>query len=196
MITEKRKRWISVTHSPTITGGPSFSMRRFLLILTFLIALTLSNAQGQAKATTEAASPVRYALNVRVVPDARRIEVNGTMRFRANNAARPFVEFSLTDRMQDLQVKVLKPIASAGIAEIERARTEGSWLSQDGSINSDVVYRIRPDRPFPPGAEIELQFSYSGGGKMGVLFYLGPEVSFASAYGTTWYPQNSDHPTG
>ena len=171
-------------------------MRLHLLIAGFLIVLTLSNVQGQAQAISERASAIRYDLSVKVLPEARRLEVNGTMRIPAANSPRAYIEFSMTERMRDLQVEVLKPIASAGIAKVVRARTEGGWIDPSGNANNDIVYRVDPTHPFLPGEDIELRFSYSGGGQMGVLFYLGPEVSFASAYGTTWYPQYSKHPEG
>jgi hypothetical protein len=171
-------------------------MRPLLLMSVFLIALALSDVQCQAQATSKRASTIRYDLNVRVLPEDRRLEVNGTMRIPAANAPRAFIEFSLSEQMRDLQVEVLKPIASAGIAKVERARTEGGWLAPGDNTNNDIVYRVHPAHPFLPGEDVELRFSYSGGEKMGVLFYVGPEVSFASAYGTTWYPQDSNHPEG
>lgn len=171
-------------------------MRPFLLMSVFLLALTLSNVQGQAQATSKRASTIRYDLSVKVLPEARRLEVNGTMRIPTADAPRAFIEFSLSALMQDLQVEVLKPIASAGIAKVERARTEGGWIDPSGNTNNDIVYRVHPAHPFLPGEDIELRFSYSGGGQKGVLFYVGPEVSFATAFGTTWYPQDSKHPEG
>jgi len=173
-------------------------MRLPLMVPVFLIALTLGNVPGQAQATSERASPIRYDLSVKVLPDARRLEVNGTMRIPAANSPRDYIEFSMSERMRDLQVEVLKPVASAGIAKVERAKTEGGWLdpSGNGNTNNDIVYRVYPTHPFLPGEDIELRFSYSGGGQMGILFYIGPEVSFATAFGTTWYPQDSKHPEG
>jgi Peptidase family M1 domain len=171
-------------------------MRSPLLMPVVLISLILSNVQGQAQATSNHASTIRYDLSIKVLPEDRRLEVNGTMRIPAANAPRAFIEFSLSEQMRDLQVEVLKPIASAGVAKVEQTRAVGGWLAPDGNTNNDIVYRVHPARQFLPGEDIELRFSYSGGEKMGVLFYVGPEVSFASAYGTTWYPQNSNHPEG
>lgn len=171
-------------------------MRRPFLISVFLIASIVSPVQSQPLAASERASAIRYDLGVKVLPDARRLEVNGTMRIPAANSPRAFVELSMSERMRDLQVEVLKPIASAGIAKVERARTEGGWIDPSGNTNNDIVYRVHPAHPFLPGEDIELRFSFSGGGQKGVLFYLGPEVSFATAFGTTWYPQDSKHPKG
>ena len=178
----------------SIAGG--VLTRLHLLMPGFLIVLILSNVHGHAQTISQRASAIRYDLSVKVLPDARRLEVNGTMRIPAANSPSAYTEFSMSERMRDLQVEVVKPIASAGIAKVERARTEGGWIDPSGNTNNDIVYRVHPAHPFLPGENIELRFSYSGGGQMGVLFYLGPEVSFASAFGTTWYPQDSKHPAG
>ncbi|MDQ3818738.1 MAG: hypothetical protein M3362_13810 [Acidobacteriota bacterium] len=118
------------------------------------------------------------------------------MRIPASITPPAFIEFSLSEMMRDLQVEVLKPMASAGIARLDMVKTESGSLVPGGKTNDDIVYRVHPAHPFLPGEAIELRFSYSGGGQTAFIFYVGPEVSFASAYGTTWYPQNSDHSEG
>lgn len=49
------------------------------------------------------------------------------------------------------------------------------------------------DRPVAPSQTIRLDFSYSGAGEIATQFYIGPEVSFASAYGADWYPLLTDN---
>ncbi|HYC62344.1 MAG TPA: M1 family aminopeptidase [Thermoanaerobaculia bacterium] len=137
-----------------------------------------------------------YDLKVEVFADERRLAVSGSMRIPAASAPRPYVEFSLSTLMQDLQVEVAGPNANKEAAVLEKVKTEGSWIGQDGKPNEDVVYRIRPAQPFPPDEAVDLRFSYSGNALTGLLLYVGPEVSFATAWGTTWYPQERDQPLG
>ena len=169
-------------------------MRVPFLISVFLIPLILSPVQSQPQTTSGRAAAIKYDLSVKVLPDARRLEVNGTMRIPAANLPRAFVEFSLSEVMQDLRVEVLKPRASAGPARTEKYKTEGGFLvpgKPGATTNMDAVYRVHPTQPFLPGEDIELRFSYSNVGHNGIIFYIGPEVTFVSAYGITWYPQIS-----
>ncbi len=150
---------------------------RLVGTLLFLLPLPLSSAIAHAQ-PSKTPLPVRYALNVRVVPDARLIEVNGTMKIPAARNARAFLQLSLSELMQGLQVEVLSPSTSAGASRLEKTKVD----------SGEVSWKIYPSRPFPAREDIELRFSYSGGGKIAYIFYIGPEVSFASAYGTNWYP--------
>jgi hypothetical protein len=80
--------------------------------------------------------------------------------------------------MRGLRVAVLEPSVSAGPADLEvreRGEGEGRWA-------------VRPRRPIPAGRAALLRFSFAGGQQIGPQFYVGPEVCFASAYGTAWYP--------
>jgi aminopeptidase N len=47
---------------------------------------------------------------------------------------------------------------------------------------------IRPVRPIPANQSVLLRFSYTGGEQLANQFYISSEVSFASAWGTDWYP--------
>jgi Peptidase family M1 domain len=172
-------------------------MHRPLLFAVCAIIFALHCNAAEAQTRSHSSHLVRYYLKVKVQADDRRIEVTGTMQIPAAKTRRPFIEFSLSELMQDVHVDVRKPAVSAGAATVEKTRTEGGWLLPGGGgSNKDGVYRVQPQQPFPAGAEIELGFSFSGGGKMGFIFYIGPEVSFASAYGTAWYPQISETPRG
>lgn len=80
--------------------------------------------------------------------------------------------------MRDFNVEVLEPAASAGTAKVERREQNGK----------SIKWAVRPPRPIPAGEAVKLHFSYAGGEKLANQFYLGSEVSFASAWGTAWYP--------
>ncbi|HKO62821.1 MAG TPA: M1 family aminopeptidase [Pyrinomonadaceae bacterium] len=139
---------------------------RIVLALLFLI---LTGAPCHAQST-----PVRYDLNVNVIPDAHLLQVSGTMTLPSSAASRTFIQLSLSELMNDFKVEVVQPNTSAGPARLEKSKV--------------ATWEVYPRNPFPSGEEIELRFSHSGGKKLTVLFYIGPEVSFASAFGTNWYP--------
>jgi Peptidase family M1 domain len=163
--------------------------RSVLLVICAIIFALHNYASAEAQAFSRNDTAVRYDLEVKVHADDGRLEVTGTMQIPASKSQRAFLELSLSELMGDLHVEVLKPAASAGAAMVEQTRVEGGWLVPGGDKNNDAVYRIHPMQAFRAGDKIDLRFSFSGGGKMGFMFYVGPEVSFASAYGTTWYPQ-------
>jgi len=149
-------------------------MRLALLLLLF-VSWTSRDAIAQVQPGT---LPIRYDLNVRVVPDARRLEVTGMMKIPAADTSRAFIKLALSELMHDLEVEVLRPANSAGNARLENIGVEGG----------EITWKVYPSQTFAPNEEIELRFTYSGGEKLAYIFYIGPEVSFASAYGTNWYP--------
>ena len=129
-----------------------------------------------------------YDLDVRVEPDARRLDVSGTVRLPAAASRRETLCLVLSNQMRELRFEVLEPRASAGPAELSPSRQERG-----------TRWTIRPARPIPPGSSVLLRFSYTGGDQLDRIFYVGPEVVFASAYGTDWYPlvcDPSDKGTG
>ena len=162
-------------------------MRQSMLVIAIVFTLHSPSALAQKLSTKEAI--VRYALNVQVRAADKRIEVEGTMRIPAVKLPRAFIELSLSELMRDLRVEVLKPNANTSAVSVETTRA-------GGETNHDIIYRVQPSKPFPKGEDIELKFSCSSVGKMGLMFYVGPEVTFASAYGTIWYPQVSERSRG
>jgi hypothetical protein len=160
------------------------------IVLAFVFILHSPSALAQKLSTKE--EIVRYALTVQVRAADKRIEVEGTMRIPAVKRPRDFIDLSLSELMRDLRVEVVKPDANAGAVSVETTRTEGGLIRPGGETNEDIVYRVQPGKPFAKGEDIELKFSCSSVEKMGLMFYVGPEVTFVSAYGTTWYPQISE----
>ncbi|HKR61051.1 MAG TPA: hypothetical protein VJS64_15130, partial [Pyrinomonadaceae bacterium] len=171
-------------------------MRLSLLLVVFAGLFTLGNSAAQGQKSPRTQSATRYRLHVKVLAADKQLQVTGTMQVAAAAAHRDFVEFSLSELMREVRVEVISPRASSGLARVENARTEGGFFTTDGTPNREIVYRIHPSKPFPAGEAIELRFSYSGGGTARFIFHVGPEVTFASAYGTTWYPQLSEASRG
>jgi hypothetical protein len=167
-------------------------MRLFTLPIVLAIVFILHSPSALAQKLSTKEEIVRYALTVQVRAADKRIEVEGTMSIPAVKRPRDFIDLSLSELMRDLRVEVVKPNANAGAVSIKTTRTEGGLIPPGGATNQDIVYRVQSSKPFAKGEDVELKFSCSSVEKMGLMFYVGPEVTFVSAYGTTWYPQISE----
>src|SRR5688572_33317454 len=89
-------------------------------ILLLHLLINIRAAQGPYKGSPTTSLP-QYALNIRIIPDAQRLEVTGTMRLPPVNTLRTEVQLSLNKLMRDFSVEVLEPAASAGVARVERS---------------------------------------------------------------------------
>jgi hypothetical protein len=134
----------------------------------------------------EPQSPSDYALTVRVLPSAGRLEVKGTVRIPPADSERAELRCSLSPRMSAMQVEVVEPSVSAGTARLERVDS-GDRPRVEGE-RGNVKWVLRPQRPIPPGQSTLVKFSYEGSGEAGFIHYVGPEVAFASGWGDYWYP--------
>lgn len=149
-----------------------------LLIVVLCLALTSDATAQISRRQRTRSQPVRYDLSLRVLPDAHRLEVSGSMLLPATHGRRTQLQLSLSELMGDFKVEVLRPVASAGPAKLEKVKVE----------SGEVTWTVHPARPFREGEAVELRFSCAGGGQLARIFYIGPEACFASAYGTNWYP--------
>lgn len=142
----------------------------------FILLLFAFATSPAAQKPTTYLNP-KYDLDIRVSPGTGRLEATGTLRLPASDSSRAEYRLSLSEVMQNLTIEVIEPTASAGIAGIQRADASGGgkWI-------------LRPVRAIPAGQTALLRFSYGGGGRIANQFYIGSEVSFASAWGTNWYP--------
>lgn len=155
-------------------------MRRIVAPVLFLLALTAYGyAKPTAYSTPTAKSVPHYDLSVKVIPDAHRLEVTGTLVIPPVGEARPSFQVGLSDVMHDLKVEVLEPKSCAGPAKIEK----------DREINKLVVWKVTAANVIPAGEAIHLRFSYTGGEEIRFVFYVGAEGSFAGGFNTAWYPQ-------
>jgi hypothetical protein len=141
------------------------------LLLTAVALVSALMCAGHARAAGPAP---HYELDVKLLPDAHRLEASGTVRLPAADGERAELKLTLNDVMRDFVVEVVEPSASAGRARVEKKGR--SWV-------------VTPPRAIPAGAAVVLRFSYSGGERGAVVFYLGPEGTFASGINTAWYPQ-------
>jgi len=143
----------------------SSSFRRLVLALSLVAPAAVFADQPKVPA---------YELNIRLFPDARRIEVEGTVVLPAVPVVREQLRFKLSDRLGDLKVTVVEPAPSRGPALVAAA----------GELQV-----IRPATPIPADQVVKLQFSYRGGERRTPRFYLGPEVGWISGEAFAWYPQ-------
>ncbi len=137
-----------------------------------------------------------YSLAVRLQPEARRIDVSGTVRLPPADSARTALRIGLSERMDSVRVEVVAP-AGLGAATLERD-TAGLGAPRVEGESRDVHWILRARNAFPKGEPVTLRFSYRGKGDAAFLYYVGPEVAFASGWGDSWYPdvKGSSRATG
>lgn len=153
-------------------------MKKLFAILLALISLSSIGSGQTSRSKIYVDTVPQYELDLKVMPDARRLEAKGTLRLTAANRSRAEIRLSLSELMRDLTVEIIEPAASAGLAKVEKSDASGKNLK----------WIIRPIRPIPAYHSVLLRFSYAGGEQLANQFYIGSEVSFASAWGTDWYP--------
>lgn len=160
---------------------------------TAVAILAILAAAGCASRRPEPRALPRHALTAVVRPEQRRIEVTGTMPVAAVDRARSELRMALSPRLGDLTVEVLEPPISAGPAQVARVPDAGG--PREAGERGNVKWIVTPTRPIPAGQPVILRFSCAGSGEAGFLYYVGPEVAFASAWGDAWYP-SVDSPAG
>lgn len=154
--------------------GPGFS-RRSLLAQALLLSLGGCAGLWNERFRLPPSTP-RYDMDVRLDPAQRQMQVSGVARFPASAQARQELSF------------VLAPAASeVAYSCRDRRGVVPISVSDAPRANGDRLWTLRFAAPIARGADLEIHFSYRIGG-LGLLFYLGPEVCFAAAWGMNWYP--------
>ena len=146
------------------------------------VACAPLQAQPQVRATRIP----EYSLAVRIQPESRRIDVTGTVHLPAADTARRELRIELSERMDSLQVEVVRP-AGVGTSGLERD-TAGSGAARVPGERRDAHWILHTRNAIPSGEPVTLRFSYRGNGDAAFLYYVGPEVAFASGWGDAWYP--------
>lgn len=149
--------------------------RRSVLAQALLLSVGGCAGPWRPRAFGSPPSTPRYDMNVRLDPDRRLMHVSGVARFPG--AARERQELSF----------LLAPLASeVSFSCRDRSGALPASVS-DAPRGGDRLWTLRFAAPVAAGADLEVRFSYRIGGQ-GLLFYLGPEVCFATAWGMNWYP--------
>jgi aminopeptidase N len=155
-------------------------MKRMMASALLLLSLaSLAHNQQKSPPGGSLAKVPRYALEVKLLPEAHRLEVKGALTLPPAAEARQSIQVNLSDVMRDLRVEILQPQACAGPAK----------LSKKAEREKTISWTIEPVRPIPAGEPLELRFSYSGGEEIRFVFYIGTEGSFAGGFNTAWYPK-------
>lgn len=165
-----------------VTGTKEAGVRLRLIsrrsVLTQALLLSVGGCAGlwRPQAFGTLPSTPRYDMSVRLEPDQRRMYVSGIARFPGSANERQELSF------------VLAPSASeVAFSCRDRRRVVPISVSDAPRGNGDRAWTLRFAAPIPAGADLEVQFSYRMEGQ-GLLFYLGPEICFATAWGMNWYP--------
>ena len=154
-------------------------MTRLALLLAAGIPLVVVGHAAARANEAGAPVPARYDVSVRVQPDARRLELSGTVQLPAVDTTRAQIVFRLNPRISDFRVDWTEPGKHTGNAITLQL------LSTDSVTTKRAV---RPAKAIPPNTPVALHFSAIGSGDFAQLYYVGPEVAFGSAWGAEWYP--------
>lgn len=161
---------------PPRTGWRDVSRRS---VLAQAVLLSMAGCAGpvwrlQALPLTHSTS--RYDIRVRLEPAQRRMQVSGVARFPGNPEGRQEMAFILAPSASEVQFSCR-----------DRRGVIPATVSHAPRANGDRTWTVKFAAPIPSGGEVDVQFSYRMEGQ-GQLFYLGPEVCFATAWGMNWYP--------
>ncbi|HLK61074.1 MAG TPA: hypothetical protein VKU00_31200 [Chthonomonadaceae bacterium] len=151
-----------------------------LLLILFFAASVTTAAQGAGQRSAPAT--VQYDLTVNLQPDAHHLEATAVVQLPPATTERQTLPFALYSDMNDVRATVLSPQSCAGPATVRETRT-------DSDFSKNRHWELTPPHPLPRNTPLSLQIQYSGGQRPAFQFYLGPEGSFASAYGSYWYPR-------
>jgi aminopeptidase N len=155
-------------------------MKRILASALLLLSLaTLDHGQQNHRLAGGFSGVPRYTLDVKILPEAHRLEVEGTMILPPAGEVRQTVQLSLSNVMQNVRMEVLQPKVCAGPAK----------LTKKDEIEKTVNWTVQPAKPIPAGEALQLRFSYTGGEEIRFVFYIGTEGSFAGGFNTAWYPK-------
>jgi hypothetical protein len=130
-----------------------------------------------------------YNLDIRLQPEARRMEVEGRVTLPATNAPRQEFRLVLSAQMRDFRVQIVAPSGCEGDAKLETLK----------SVKGETTWGIKSPRAVPANSPVTLLIRYAGGEKPAAQFDFQPECCIASGYGTNWYPQvegDNDRGTG
>src|SRR5437879_4509754 len=136
-------------------------MRAIVSIGICLLFCSVGGLANQASYKNFDASTLpQYSLSIHVVPDARRLEVTGTMSLPAANVPRDSVELSLSELMTDFRVEVVGPESAAGHAQTAKVAVRPYSRPGWGT----ATWRVHFAHPISAGTPALLRFTCSGGG--------------------------------
>lgn len=127
-------------------------------------------------------SHLTYDVDVVVVPEAHRLEVEGIVALPPEDKAREILGFLLRTDVSDLRIKVLEPASCRGLLEVrsgERVQNMAATQRFEGRLPS----------PCPPNVPLVMKVAYSCGSEKNRRWLsLNQEFSFSSSYASAWLP--------
>ena len=151
-----------------------------------LVSLLLSACASRQVLSSVQPETSVYHLTVRTHPTDRALDVDGTLRLPPTARIRSELRLSVIDRINELNVEIVEPKVSAGRAAAERITRATAQVA--GERSSTAQWNIKPQQPIPAGNPVTLRFSYRVSGRTSLIYYVGPEVAFASGWGDPFYP--------
>jgi hypothetical protein len=155
------------------TGG-----RTVPLILGSLGAAVWLASLGSLDSANAHPSVPRYALHVALQPADHLMHVSGTADLTPSADRRIEVHLSLDSSATNVHYEM------GATSGTPYAVTVTHHSREDGSVEWILVAADSAAR----GSTVRVRFTYEIGEQVAPLLYLGPEVSLASGWGTSWYP--------
>ncbi|HEX7181320.1 MAG TPA: M1 family aminopeptidase [Thermoanaerobaculia bacterium] len=157
-----------------------------------IVCLTLLRLPAASWGTEPLVAPLpEYGLKIRLSPPEGAMEVEGTVRLGATEAARTEVRLALGELVRQPRFEIASPAEAAGPVELEsrsRPWERPGW--------GTVVWSLRPRAPLPAGKDVVVRFSYAiPAGSSSFGFNLDAEAAFGMGLLTAWYPEVEDNPT-
>ena len=163
----------------------------FSLSLCLFLCSVVGFADQSSYKSFDASTLPHYDLSIHVTPDARRLEIIGTLSLPAANFPRDALELSLSELMTDFRVEVIGPESAAGHAQTEKVAVRPYSRPGWGT----ATWRVHLPHQINANAPLLLRFSYTGGGaQTSFIFSLESGVCFGAGIGTAWYPEIEDGP--
>lgn len=163
---------------------PIRTMRRAAQMAAFL-AVAACHVCGQPSSNVRSAPVPRYALDIRLRPAEHFMHVAGWVELRPLSALQTAIRFSLDSAAANVRFE--QPISGD-----KKAFTVTSHEGGDGNTE----WTLQPRLPLASHNNFRIRFSYDLDKQLGKLFYLGPEIALASAWGTNQYPVVLDSDKG
>ena len=164
------------------------NQKRFKSLISWVMFAFMSACGANARATGSSDGP-HYDLQIHISPEARSIQVDGSLLLPAENFSRQQIELSLSELMTDFRVEVIGPASAAGSAITEKLTVRPYSRPGWGT----ATWRVHFAHPISGGTPALLRFTYSGGGaQTSFIFSLESEVCFGAGIGTAWYPEIED----
>ncbi len=116
-------------------------MKVFIAASLFFAMLMICTLANFADPKNEVASVAQYDLNLRLLPVIHRLDASGTIKLPAAQASRDSIDLKLSWSLDNFQVEVLEPIASAGSAKAKKKKLQAGTFRAEGDFDEFYLDR-------------------------------------------------------